>query len=860
MMSKGYLLTGFGQSSLVITLESRQSFCWALLLVALPIVAHADSEQLNTEPRVKIPLLAFNTGFLQGGSAQPADVLALLQGGSNVLPGNYRVEIYVNGDLNGRRDIEFKQEAAGAEVQPCLTPVMFKDFGIDLLKLQNPELLAPENANRCYPLDTLIEQAEVKFDSARLHLLISVPQAFMQAGVRGYVDPALWDEGVTAAFINYQFNMRRNSSGGTRSTSKYLGLQNGFNLGSWRLRNESNLTMNEGQPTKFSSNRSFVQRDITALKAQLALGEIYTNGNIFDSVRFRGAQLTSDDAMLADSERGYAPIIRGVAETNATVEVRQNGYVIYSTPVSAGAFELTDIYPSGSNGDLEVTVVEADGRRRVTRQAFSSLPVMVRKGRMTFSVAGGQYQSNDNSQQSPSFVSTALAYGLSDDMTGTFGLQVAENFQALNFGIGRNTPIGALSVDITQSASKIPQQTDKGQSIRVLYAKTFAQTSTDFTLAAYRYSTEGYRSFSDHVQDLNRDLTSTRMGRSRARLDLTVQQSLGEKQQYGSIYLSASDQSYWNSSTRSQSISAGYGNYWKSLNYSVSLTHTRNIAERGSASSNDSQVALSFSLPLGSTAHSPRATLRILRDREGNQNTQAGLNGYLGPATNYSFQGGRDGQGGNSGNASISTDTAVGRMDLGYGQGPDYKSLNVGASGSVVAHAGGINLGQQVGESFVLAEVPDTPGVGIISNAGVTTGRNGFAIVPNAQPYRLNWVSLDTGNLGADIELEQATQQVVPRRGAVVLARYQAQIGRRVQFILRHADGKKMGFGATVEDPEGKQSAISDPYGMALMLLKQDKGLMNVTWDGSTCQAPYDLPERNKELNYEQAELKCKGN
>lgn len=858
-MPKGCLLTSSGQSSLIVTLETRQPLYWVFLLVTLPIVASADSERLNTVPQAKIPLLAFNTGFLQGGSAQPADVLALLQGASNVLPGNYRVEIFVNGDLNGRRDIDFKQESAGAEVQPCLTPVMFKDFGIDLLKLKNPELLAPENANRCYQLDALIEQAEVRFDSARLHLLISVPQAFMQAGVRGYVDPALWDEGVTAAFINYQFNMRRNSSAGAKSTSKSLGLQNGFNLGPWRLRNESNLTMSEGQPTKFSSNRSFVQRDISALKAQLSLGEIYTNGNIFDSVRFRGAQVTSDDAMLADSERGYAPIIRGVAETNATVEVRQNGYVIFSTPVSAGAFELTDIYPSGSNGDLEVTVIEADGRRRVTRQAFSSLPVMVRKGRMAFSVAGGQYQSNDSSQQSPSFVSTALAYGLSDDMTGTFGLQVAEKFQALNLGIGRNTPIGAVSVDITQSSSRIPQQTDKGQSVRVLYAKTFAQTSTDFTLAAYRYSTEGYRSFSDHVQDLNRDLTM-RMGRSRARLDLTVQQSLGEKQKYGSVYLSASDQSYWNSNSRSQSVSAGYGNYWKSLNYSVSLTHTRNIAERGSASSSDSQVALSFSLPLGSTSYSPRGSLRILRDREGNQNIQTGVNGYLDSATNYSFQGGRDSQGGNSGNASISTDTAVGRMDLGYGQGPDYKSLNFGASGSVVAHAGGINLGQQVGESFVLAEVPDTPGVGIISNAGVTTGRNGFAIVPNAQPYRLNWVSLDTGNLGADIELEQATQQVVPRRGAVVLARYQAQIGRRVQFILRQANGEKMGFGATVEDPEGKQSAISDPYGKALMLLKQDKGLMNITWDGSTCQAAYDLPERNKELNYEQAELKCKGN
>ncbi|PLL71151.1 hypothetical protein CWN76_24590, partial [Klebsiella quasipneumoniae] len=39
----------------------------------------------------------------------------------------------------------------------------------------------------------------------------------------------------------------------------------------------------------------------------------------------------SDDQMLPQSRRGYAPEIRGVANTSAKVTVRQGDQVIYET-------------------------------------------------------------------------------------------------------------------------------------------------------------------------------------------------------------------------------------------------------------------------------------------------------------------------------------------------------------------------------------------------------------------------------------------------------------------------------------------------------------------------------------------------
>ncbi|NBF05973.1 fimbria/pilus outer membrane usher protein [Pseudomonas sp. Fl5BN2] len=799
-----------------------------------------------------IPSTAFGSGFFQGGSRPES--LQFLLAGNSVMPGTYRVDIYVNGDLNSRRDLDFSLNDAGDQVEPCLTLAMLQEFAIDLGRLKDSAALEQARGESCIKLVELIKEAEVEFDASRLRLNISVPQVYQVAGAQGYVDPALWDQGVNAAFSNYQLNLRRNKSNQHYDTSTYLGLQNGLNLGAWRLRNESSLTTSTGQPTEFNSNRNFAEHDVTVLKAQFALGELYSRDSLFDSVRYRGVQLVSDDAMLADSERGYAPVIRGVAESNATVEVYQNDYLLYSTTVTPGPFALTNIYPSGSNGDLEVIIIEADGRRRVTRQAFGNVPIMVRKGRLTFSTSAGKFHSNDATLGSPAFLSSAFAYGIGDNLTGVLGVQASEGFQAMSLGIGRNTFIGAVSLDLTQSSSTAQGQTSRGQSVRMLYSKTFIHTDTDFMLAAYRYSTENYRTLDDHVRAVGHDPAKETLGRSRARLDLTLQQRLGPQRQYGSAYLTASDQSYWNNSDRSQSISAGYSNHWQRLTYDIGFTRTLNT---GNGSRRDSQLAVSLTLPLGQDSQAPRLHLRSTRDSNNQNNTQAGLSGHFDRASQYSLQAGNDSVGGSSGFASVGTETAVGRFDLGYGQGRDYSNLSLGASGSVVAHGGGFNFGRQVGESFALVEVPDTPGVGVSNHIGVRTGANGYAIVPTLQPYRLNWVSLDSSELGADVELENAVHQLVPRRGAVLHSRYQAEQGRRLQFQLYQADGSPLGFGARVEDAQGKLLAISDPYGKALTLLGEDQGVLTLKWDKQTCTAAYRLAPRDKALNFENADLKC---
>lgn len=105
----------------------------------------------------------------------------------------------------------------------------------------------------------------------------------------------------------------------------------------------SNISSTEANGVTLTSNRTFAQRDITSLKSQLTLGQTFTSSQVFDSVRIKGLTLASDDAMLPDSLRGYAPTIRGDAETNATIEAARTTTCCTAPPWLPAPLYLTTL-------------------------------------------------------------------------------------------------------------------------------------------------------------------------------------------------------------------------------------------------------------------------------------------------------------------------------------------------------------------------------------------------------------------------------------------------------------------------------------------------------------------------------------
>lgn len=146
-----------------------------------------------------------------------------------------------------------------------------------------------------------------------------------------------------------------------------------------------------------------LERDIIPLRSRLTLGDGYTQGDIFDGINFRGAQLASDDNMLPDSQRGFAPVIHGIARGTAQVTIKQNGYDIYNSTVPPGPFTINDIYAAGNSGDLQVTIKEADGSTQIFTVPYSSVPLLQREGHTRYSITAGEYRSGNAQQENPAF-------------------------------------------------------------------------------------------------------------------------------------------------------------------------------------------------------------------------------------------------------------------------------------------------------------------------------------------------------------------------------------------------------------------------------------------------------------------------
>ncbi|MFP1592072.1 fimbria/pilus outer membrane usher protein [Escherichia coli] len=145
-----------------------------------------------------------------------------------------------------------------------------------------------------------------------------------------------------------------------------------------------------------------------------------------DSNSLRGIRLASDDRMLPGSLRGYAPVVRGMAGSNARVTVRQNGNIIYETTVPAGPFSISDLYPSGYGGDLTVTVTV----RRQTRSfivPFASVYTVGPQGFSRWQVAAGRYSYGNRTFSDTVFQGT-LQYGLTNDITLNTGISTAPHY------------------------------------------------------------------------------------------------------------------------------------------------------------------------------------------------------------------------------------------------------------------------------------------------------------------------------------------------------------------------------------------------------------------------------------------------
>ncbi len=320
------------------------------------------------------------------------------------MPGTWLVTIEVNGREERHQEITFVNEKGS--LQPVFSVPLLETLGVNVGAI--PALSRLQEGETFTHIADFIPAARTSYDFNQQRLFLSLPQAAMTHRSRGYVPPSQWDDGIPAAFVDYSLTGGQAHHQNGDTTSSYLSLRNGVNLGPWRLRNTSAWSYSNAGGNRFQSQSSWLSRDIRSLNSQLRIGDAWTAGDLFDSVAFRGVQLSSSQSMLPDSQRGFAPTIRGVAHSYARVSVSQNGYVIYETWVAAGPFVINDLFPGAQSGDLQVTITESDGSKRVFTQPYSAVPFMRRQGSLKYSLNAGRFHSGSSDARSPDFVEGAF--------------------------------------------------------------------------------------------------------------------------------------------------------------------------------------------------------------------------------------------------------------------------------------------------------------------------------------------------------------------------------------------------------------------------------------------------------------------
>jgi len=807
----------------------------------MPLGAYASPEpspapEPSPEPAPAPDAVEFSPLFL-GETATTTD-LSRFERSNAVFPGDYLVDVYLNGYRIARQTVEFRANPAGGDARACVSGALLKTLGVDTAQLiaAGADLSQP-----CIDVASVIHDARITFDMNQLRLDVSIPQAALNRSARGYVDPALWDRGVNAFTLGYNISANQlDYDAGDHTSGAYAGLTMGLNLGGWRVRNQSGYRWERGVGDDYQNIRTYAEHDVAALQSQFTAGDTFTSGELFDSTGFRGVKLATDDRMQPDSMRGYAPIVRGVAETNARVVVRQAGFVIYEANVAPGAFQIDDLYATGYGGDLDVTVTEADGRQRTFSVPYAAVPQLLRANTWRYSAVAGQIRNDALRGDSPLFLEGTYQRGLSNLFTGYAGTQATDGglYRSLLLGAAFNTPVGAVSLDVTGSRTKfaVPDETQSGYSARLTYSKSIPQTNTDFALAAYRYSSAGYLSLGDAVRlddetrygDLGGGVLEG-AGSQRSRFQITISQSLGERG--GSLFVSGARNDYWGDTLPvDSSYQIGWNKQFRSVSLGVNANRSRLVG-----SGYDNQATISLTMPLGASSSRstpPQLSIAAGHAYDGNS-VQAGVSGTAGRHRefNYGVNGNFNDRDTDTIGVNAGWRAAFAALGASYSQTAQSRQTSMSANGGLVVHPGGITLASQLGDTIGVVEARGARGARLGSDGVSRVDRHGYAIAGSLTPYRINDVVLDPKGLSADVELETSRLQTVPRAGAVVPLKFGASVARAMLIHARLDDGAPVPFGAQVEELDGTEIGLVGQGGQVFVRRPIDHdGPVRVTW------------------------------
>lgn len=790
--------------------------------------------------------IEFNTDILDATDRNNIDLTRFSRAGY-IMPGIYNLNLKLNDKNIAEQDVLFRErpEETGSEkpseIQACLNPDQVALLGLKESALA--KVTFSEHGN-CADF-SLLEGVVLRGDLSSSALYISVPQAWLEYQDATWLPPSRWENGIPGMMLDYNTNLNvtRPVNGVQTQTGSASGTL-GANAGPWRLRGDWQGNYNKTAGSNGSTSRSFdwsrfyAFRALPSLMAKLTLGEDYLRSDIFDSWRFTGASLNSDESQLPPKLRGYAPEVSGIARTNAKVSISQQGRVIYETTVAAGPFRIQELN-SAVSGQLDVRVEEQDGTVQNFQVTTATIPYLTRPGQVRFKLAAGRPSDYSHHVEGPAFGTSELSWGVANSWSLYGGGIFSQDYNALAMGIGRDLHMfGALSADITQSSASLRDEGQlTGRSYRVSYSKRFDEINSDLTFAGYRFSEQDYMTMAEYLDAKYRGGTR---GSSKELYTITASKTFTDIRL--SAYLSWSHQTYWDR-PQSDRYSISGSRYfdlgkWKNISATLSAMRNEDYGRR------DDSAWLTMSVPFGYGTAS----------YNGNWNNKtysqsAGWYQKLDNGDSYRLTAGtRNASGENlttqaSGLYSHRGAAADITANVGWLQN-SYTSAGLSVSGGLTATAAGAALHNSSTRGGTRMMV-STDGVD-----NVPVGRNGktnmfgIAVEPSIPSYYRATTSVDVNRLPDDVEMGSSpVVEAALTEGAIGFRRFNVLKGAKVVAVFAMKDGSHPPFGASIRDRKERELGMVSDSGVAWVTGVNPDDELTLYWGGKAqCRARLPTP------------------
>lgn len=734
------------------------------------------------------------------------------------LPGEHDVTIIINANKTYRVEATFDSEG-----QLCA----------DRKLLMALKLRHKNSGDNCETIESLWPGVAVKLFPGQFRVELTLPQEAFDPEM----DSSDYQRGGHALLLNYNLFGQRIENNSDNLNLFQGQFEPGINFNNWVLRNRGSYTYNQGL-SHYDNQETYALRAVESLKSVVQLGEFGLVGDTYSGLPVAGAQLYSDNAQLNNSQ--LVVPIEGIANTNATIEIRQRGRVIYRTVVAPGPFSLSNISNFSSGVVTDVDVIEEDG----SRQHFTvsnALDPNFEQQATTYQLAVGRYRDNlhDSESQSPLLVSGEMSLSPANSLRMTSAGLVSPDYQNISV---QNLYSGLENAWFSAAAS-FTNTKDAGQGYQLTLQNQVAINGNLSASLSTVYDSANYWS-PDNALSGGNNLDDLMYGKLKNSTSAAVTWA---HPRWGAFSYVLSNNMYYqaaDSVSHTFSASEQFGRVTTTLSFQ-------------STSQGQNAVYVGISMPLGKGSLTGR-----MQRNNGNMTLGSSYQGTWDDNKGYSV----GVTGSNSQrrvNGSLNMKTAYSQLAGGVSQATNNsRSAYISSSGSMAyANNTFATSSSAIGDTFAVVNIPSQSNLRVSSpSSGMAiTDYAGTALLPSVMPYTLSKAQISTKTLPLNIRLNSTSADLMMTRGTVATRNFEAIETRQLLLTIRDSNNEMLPVGANVLDEKGNFLGTIIGDGNFMLENKAIGTTLRVkATNRSECIVSYAEPDKfDPDTLYEVAEGTC---